>query len=96
MDGTPAAIASLFSLLCLAAVAFVPYLVDIPWPLPFVDLAWWQFALVGLPFGNLLLAVVIALLSGLVLRSRALARAAHIYYFIAALALIAFNWLLLL
>ena len=88
--------ASLFSLLCLVIVALIPNLIYIPWPRPYADLAWWQVAGMSLPFISLLLAVVIALLSILAIRNRASARAAHIYYFIAALALIAFNWLLLL
>lgn len=94
--GILAVMASLFSLLCLVIVALIPNLIYVPWPRPYADLAWWQFAIMSLPFISLLLAVVIALLSILAIRNRALARAAHIYYFIAALALIAFNWLLLL
>ena len=77
-------------------VALIPDLIYVPWPRPYADLAWWQFAGLSLPFISLLLAVVIALLSILAIRSRAWARAAHIYYFIAALALLAFNWILLL
>ena len=48
---------SLFSLFCLVCLALVPNLVYIPWPHPFIDLLWWQFALVGMPFANLLIGM---------------------------------------
>jgi hypothetical protein len=85
------AMASLFSLFCLAAIALIPNLIYIPWPRPYTDLLWWQFALLSLPFASLILAVLIALLVGPITRSRAWVRNTRLYYLSVALALLAFN-----
>ncbi len=82
-----AALASLLSLLCLALVGIVPNLIYFPWPRPFSDLTWWQFALVGMPFISLGLAVGTALLAGLALRGRS----SRWYFMVVALALLVFN-----
>ena len=66
-----AVLASFSSLLCLVFVAVVPNLIFVPWPLPFVDLAWWQFLLVSLPFANILLGVWIILANGMRIRGQA-------------------------
>jgi CubicO group peptidase (beta-lactamase class C family) len=86
-----AALTSFFSLFCLLLVALVPNLIYLPWPLPFMDLTWWQFALVGLPFINLVLAIGMALMAALTMRNYAWARAIHRYYLAVGLALLAFN-----
>jgi len=91
-----AGLASLFSLLCLAAVTFVPNMVYVPWPRPYADLTGWQFALLSLPFAGLLLGVGIALLVGLAIRSSPWSRATRVYYVIVAVSLIAFNLLIIL
>jgi hypothetical protein len=93
--GGLAALAALFSLICLAMIALVPNLVYVPWPRPYADLLWWQSALLSLPFASLLLAMGIALLAVLSMRRHAWARATHVYYLIVALALFAFNSVLL-
>jgi hypothetical protein len=91
-----AGFASLFSLLCLVAVTFIPNMVYVPWPRPYADLTWWQFALLSLPFASLLLGVGIALLVGLAIRSGPWDRTTRVYYVIVAVSLIAFNLLILL
>ncbi len=86
-----AALASFFSLFCLAITAFIPNLIYVPWPRPYADLPWWQSGLLDLPFVNLLLAIVIALLAGLGLKSSIGRHTKRFYYLIVALALVAFN-----
>ncbi len=85
------ALASLFSLLCLMMVALIPSLVYLPWLHPYVDLTWWQFALLSLPFVSVVLAIVIALLVGLSMGGYTGWRAFRFYYLIVALALLTFN-----
>jgi hypothetical protein len=85
------ALASLFSLLCLMMVALFPILLYMPWLHPYVDLTWWQFTLLSLPFVSLTLAIVIVLLTGLSMRGHVGGRAIRFYYFIVTLALVAFN-----
>jgi hypothetical protein len=89
-------LASLFSLLCLTLVALVPLLIYLPWLPPYVDLTWWQFAYLSLPFISLGLAIVIASLAGLGIRGHVGRRAIHFYYLLVALALLIFNLALLL
>jgi CubicO group peptidase (beta-lactamase class C family) len=89
--GGSAILASLFSLFCLALVALVPNLVYFPWPLPFADLLWWQSALLDLPFASLVLAVGIALVAVLSMRSHAWTRGIRGYYIAVGLVLLAFN-----
>ena len=89
--GILAAIASLFSLFCLALLVFLPNLVYVPWPRPFVDLLWWQFVLVGLPFVNLILAVGTVLAAVLWRGKYAWTHTIFRYYFTVGLALLAFN-----
>jgi len=86
-----AVLASLFSLFCLAITAFIPNLIYVPWPRPYADLLWWQSGLLDLPFINLLLAIVIALLASLGLKSSIGSRTNHLYFLIVVLALVAFN-----
>lgn len=95
-EGGLAALAALFSLLCLAIVVLVPGLVYLPWPRPFEDLLWWQSALVDLPFVSLLLAIGIALIAVLFMRSYTWASAIRKYYIGVGLALLAFNLVILL
>jgi CubicO group peptidase (beta-lactamase class C family) len=85
------ALASLFSLLCLMMVALFPILLYMPWLHPYVDLTWWQFTLLSLPFVSLTLAIVIVLLTGLSMRGHVGGRAIRFYYLIVTLALVAFN-----
>ncbi len=94
-----AGLASLFSLLCLAVVALIPNLVYLPWPRPWADLLWWQYAAFCLPFASLALAAAVAVeqvahsrLNG----SRAWGRPLRIYYAAVALALVGFNLALIL
>ncbi len=95
LTGRLSALASLFSLVYLALIALTPNMVYtlayIPWPRPYVDLLWWQIALLSLPFVSLLLAVIIALLVGPGLRVHTGGRAIRFYYLIVAMALLAFN-----
>jgi CubicO group peptidase (beta-lactamase class C family) len=90
------ALASLFSLLCLMFVALAPILIYLPWLRPYVDLTWWQFAYLSLPFTSLVLAIVIAMLAGLGIRGHVGRRAIHFYYLIVALALLIFNLVIIL
>jgi hypothetical protein len=85
------ALASLFSLFCLVAIALLPNLIYIPWPRPYADLPWWQSGILIFPFVSLLLAVLIALLAGPITRSHAWARTTRLYYLSVALALLVFN-----
>jgi CubicO group peptidase (beta-lactamase class C family) len=85
------ALASLFSLFCLVAIALLPNLIYIPWPRSYADLPWWQSGILIFPFVSLLLAVLIALLAGPITRSHAWARTTRLYYLSVALALLAFN-----
>ena len=93
-------LASFFSLVSLALIALIPNmlytLAYIPWPRPYVDLAWWQFALMSLPFISLLLAVLIVLLAGLLTRSHPWRGTLRPYYVIVFLALSVFNLTLIL
>jgi hypothetical protein len=89
--GTLSRLASLFSLLCLGFIAFLPNLMYVPWPRLYVDLSWWQFGVLSLPFVSLVLAIVVVLLCGLSLRNHTGARSIRLYYFVNALALLAFN-----
>jgi CubicO group peptidase (beta-lactamase class C family) len=93
--GALAALASFFSLLYLALIAVMPnvmyILAYIPLMRPYVDLLWWQFALLSLPFISPVLAIIIALISGLGMRSYTNGRAIRWYYLTVALALLGFN-----
>jgi CubicO group peptidase (beta-lactamase class C family) len=86
-----AALASFFSLFCLALIVLVPNLVHVRWPIPYLDLAWWQFALVGLPFASLLLGIGVTLASALAVKDHAGKHSAKGYILAVGLALIAFN-----
>ncbi len=91
-----AALTSLFGLICLVLFALVPNLIYVPWPLPFVDLAWWQFALIGLPFASLILAVGVVVLAVLGLRGSGGSRSKRWYFLAVGLALLAFNAVIIL
>jgi hypothetical protein len=56
---------------------------------------WWQSALFLLPYASLALSVMIALLTGLAIRDRTIGRSMSIYYLLVALALFAFNLVVL-
>ena len=84
-------LASLSSLFCMGMIAFIPNLVYVPWPRPYSDLTWWQFALLRLPFVSLVLAIVIVLLAGLGMRGYTGGRPMRLYYCFVALALLALN-----
>jgi CubicO group peptidase (beta-lactamase class C family) len=90
-----AALASLFGVLYLVVIAQNPdlvyFLAQIPWMRPYVDLLWWQFAILSLPYVSLTLAVVIALMAGLRLRSKGERHTICFYYLIVATALLSFN-----
>jgi hypothetical protein len=72
-------------------VAIAPHLIYLSWLRPYVDLTWWQFALLSLPYISLVLAILIALLAGVGMRGHTGRRAIRVYYLIVALALLAFN-----
>ncbi len=90
-----AALASLFSLLLLVIIALIPntvyILATIPLMRPYVDLLWWQFAILSLPYLSLTIAVVIALMAGLRLRSKGDGHPNWFYYWIVSMALLSFN-----
>ena len=93
-----AGLASLFGLLCLAVVVLVPNLVYVPWPRPWADLLWWQYAALSLPFASLVIAAGMALalaVSARAGRGRAWGRPIRNYYILVALALLGFNLALL-
>ncbi|HET9906206.1 MAG TPA: serine hydrolase domain-containing protein [Anaerolineales bacterium] len=84
-------LASLSSLVCLGIIIFFPNLLYVPWPRPYSDLPWWQFALLSLPFASLVLAFVIALIAGLWIKAQTDGRKIRLYYLGIALALLIFN-----
>jgi CubicO group peptidase (beta-lactamase class C family) len=94
-SGILAALASLLSLLFLLIIALTPNMMDflasIPLWRPYVDLLWWQFAFLSLPYVSLAFAVVIALMTGLRLRSKRDGRTIRFYYLLVSMALLAFN-----
>ncbi len=91
-----AALASLFSLVCLAVIAFVPNLIYLPWPHPFTDLLWWQKALLDLPFASLVCSAGIILIALIFIRNIAWRRANRWVTCLVGLALMAFNLVILL
>jgi hypothetical protein len=86
-----AGLAALLDLVCLAAEAIVPNLAYVPWPRPWADLPWWQFAGLSLPFASLLLAAGVALLTGLAIKNHAWERHLRISYSLVAVTLLTFN-----
>jgi CubicO group peptidase (beta-lactamase class C family) len=94
-SGILAALASLLSLLFLIIIAFTPNMIymlaSIPLLRPYVDLLWWQFAILSLPYVGLTLAVVLALMAGLRLRSKRDGHTICFYYLIVSMALLAFH-----
>ena len=86
-----AGLASLFGLFCLAAETIVHNLVYVPWPRPWTDLPWWQFAGLSLPFASLLLTAGVAVLTGLAIKNHAWGRPLRIYYSLVAVTLLTFN-----
>jgi len=95
-----AALASFFSLFILSLILLIPngmyILAYIPFMRPYVDLLWWQFALLSLPYASLLLAIVIALLTGLHMKNYTEERFPRFYYLIVSLALLIFNLVIVL
>jgi len=86
-----AGLSSLSSLICLGIIALIPNLMYVPWPRPYMDLLWWQFAILSLPFVSLVLAVVIAVLDVLSMKNQHDGWAIHFYYFSVALMLLVFD-----
>jgi CubicO group peptidase (beta-lactamase class C family) len=90
-----AALASLLSLLFLIIIALTPNMIyilaSLPLWRPYVDLLWWQFALLSLPYISLVCALVIVLMTGLRLRSKSDGRTICLYYLIVSMALLTFN-----
>ncbi len=86
-----AGVAALIGLFCLGMVAIVPGLVYVPWPQPYTDMLWWQYAVLSLPFAGLLLAGASAAAVALAARRRAWGLPLRLYYALAALALVGFN-----
>jgi hypothetical protein len=66
-------------------------LASLPLTRPYVDLAWWQFAILSLPYVNLAFAFVIVLMTSLRLRSESDGRTICLYYLIVSMAVLAFN-----
>jgi hypothetical protein len=93
--GILSTLASVFSLLLMVIIVNIPnsiyVLTYIPFLRPYVDLLWWQYVLLSLPFISLLFAIVIAGMAGLGMRSQTEARAIRFYYLTVALALLGFN-----
>lgn len=93
--GIFAALASLSSLLILIIILLIPngmyILAYIPLTRPYVDLLWWQFALLSLPYVSPLFALVMALMAIPGLRMKTEGRAMHSYYLVVAIVLLAFN-----
>jgi hypothetical protein len=71
-------------------------LASLPLLRPYVDLPWWQFAFLSLPYVSLAFALVIVLVTGLRLRSESDGRTICLYYLIVSMALLAFNLAILL
>lgn len=94
--GILSGLASLSSLVCMGIIFFIPNMIHVPWPRPYVDLLWWQFALLSLPFASLVLAVVIAVLAWLSMKGQTDGHAIRFYYLSVALALLTFNLVLIL
>jgi CubicO group peptidase (beta-lactamase class C family) len=94
-SGMLAALASFLSLLFLIIIALTPNMIyilaAIPLWRPYVDLLWWQFAILSLPYVNLVLAIVIASLAALSMSGNTGGRIRRFNYLIVALALLAFN-----
>jgi CubicO group peptidase (beta-lactamase class C family) len=99
-SGILAALASLLSLLLIIMIALTPNMIhmlaSLPWTRPYVDLLWWQFAILSLPYLSLAFALVIVLMAGLRLRSESDGRTICLYYLIVSMALLAFNVAILL
>lgn len=94
--GILSGLASLSSLVCMGFIAFIPNMIYVPWPRPYIDLLWWQFALLSLPFASLVLAVVISVLAWLGMKGQTDVHAIRFYYLSVALALLIFNLVLIL
>jgi hypothetical protein len=86
-----AGLAALFGMLCLSVFALAPALIYVPWPLPFVDIGGWQFALFSLPLPGLVLALGVIALAILAMRSQSRARFLPRYYLAVGFVLLAFN-----
>jgi CubicO group peptidase (beta-lactamase class C family) len=91
-----AALAGLIDLICLVAIARFPLLIDVPWPVPYPELRWWQFAGMSLPYAALVLAAGAAFLTGLAWKNGLGGREIRVFYTVTILALLAFNFAILL
>ena len=95
-----AALASLFGVFYLILIAQTPnmvyFLAAIPFLRPYVDLLWWQFAVLSLPYIGLIFAVGIAVMAGLRLRDKQDGRTICFYYWFVSITLLSFNLAILL
>lgn len=98
-SGTLAALASLFSLLFLTVIALTPNMVyilaSIPLTRPYVDLPWWQFVILSLPYVSLVFAFGILLTTSMGLSSQKNERGLSLYYGAVSLVLVSFNLIIL-
>jgi CubicO group peptidase (beta-lactamase class C family) len=85
----------LFGLICLAFIAIIPNLIDVPWPAPWHELRWWQFTGMSLPYIALALAVGAASLIAITWKRKPYERGIRVYFAVAVSALLVFNLVLL-
>ena len=95
-----AALASLSGVFYLILIAqkhnMVYFLAAIPFPRPYVDLRWSQFAMLSLPYISLLFGAGIAVMAGLRLRDKQDGRTICFYYWFVSITLLSFNLAILL
>jgi CubicO group peptidase (beta-lactamase class C family) len=88
-------LAALTSLVCLVLVVFIPNMIYLPWPHPYVELKLWQKVLFDLPYISLAVAVLAALLSFVGYKRHGLTPFLGAYLAVTVLVLLAFNAVLL-
>jgi hypothetical protein len=71
-------------------------LAALPFPRPYLDLLWSQFAFLSLPYVSLVFAVVVMSMTSLRLRGQRETHAIRVYYLIVTVALLSFNLVMLL
>ncbi len=86
-----ACLAGILGLVCLAFIARIPNLIDVPWPVPWHELEWYQFAGMSMPYIALALAVGAAALIAIAWKQSRNGRGIRVYFTIAVLALLVFN-----
>ncbi len=94
-SGVFAAMAAGVSLGVILLIALYPALIYVPWPIPWRELDWREFALMHLPYAGIVLAIGTGLLTAIAWRSRDGARRICVYHAVAALAALAFNFVVL-